>query len=164
MTLIRMSHLICLLLVAIAMALTLAHALELPGKMLLDRDTYLAIQKIYYPGFTIGGAAEPLGIVALLLLLYFAPPDGSRYWWALVAFGALVAMHLIYWFVTHPVNNFWIRDIKLEGLGATFFSLFAPKISSDDWMQLRNVWEYSHVARAALGMISFICLARAIVV
>ena len=56
MTLIRVSHLICLLLVAIAMALTLAHALELPGKMLLDRDTYLAIQKIYYPGFTIGGA------------------------------------------------------------------------------------------------------------
>jgi hypothetical protein len=163
MKLIRAWHLICLFFVAIAKALTLAHALELPGKMLLDRDTYLAVQKIYYPGFTIGGAAEPLGIIALLLLLYLAPPEGNRYWWALTAFGALVAMHLIYWFVTHPVNNFWTRDIKLEGVGVTFFSLLAPKLNGDDWMRLRVVWEYSHAARAVLGMISFVCLARAIV-
>ena len=40
---------------------------------------------------------------------------------------ALVASHLTYWFVTHPVNNFWTKDIELTGLGATFFSLFAPE-------------------------------------
>jgi len=42
-------------LVAVAMALALSHALELPGKMRLDKQTYLAMQPIYYPGFTIGG-------------------------------------------------------------------------------------------------------------
>src|SRR5205809_327776 len=61
------------------MGLSLAHALEYPGKRRLDRETYLKAQTIYYPGFTIGGvfggrqrerrgrrdvAARPLGTVA----------------------------------------------------------------------------------------------------
>jgi hypothetical protein len=55
------------ILVAVAMALSLAHALELPGKMRLGKDTYLAVQQIYYPGFTIDGGAEPLAILALVV-------------------------------------------------------------------------------------------------
>ena len=46
--------------------MALTHALEFPGKMRLDKDIYLAAQTIYYPGFTIGGAAEPLNIIATL--------------------------------------------------------------------------------------------------
>jgi hypothetical protein len=33
-------------LVAVAMSLALAHALELPGKMRLDKQTYIAVQAI----------------------------------------------------------------------------------------------------------------------
>jgi hypothetical protein len=40
---------------AVAMALSLAHALEFPGKLRLGKDAYLAVQQIYYPGFTFGG-------------------------------------------------------------------------------------------------------------
>ena len=47
-------------LVAVAMALSLAHALEFPGKMRLPKEAYLATQTIYYPGFTIGGAGNVL--------------------------------------------------------------------------------------------------------
>ncbi|TIX44521.1 MAG: DUF1772 domain-containing protein, partial [Mesorhizobium sp.] len=46
-----------LLLVAVSMALSLAHALELPGKLRLKEATYRSVQAIYYPGFTIGGFA-----------------------------------------------------------------------------------------------------------
>ncbi|CAN5853005.1 hypothetical protein BH20PSE1_BH20PSE1_12420 [soil metagenome] len=49
------------ILVAVAMALALAHALELPGKMRLDKETYYAMQPIYYPGFTIGGGIGEAG-------------------------------------------------------------------------------------------------------
>jgi hypothetical protein len=49
---------ITLVLVAIAMALSLAHALEFPGKLRLSREHYLAVQTIYYPGFTIGGSGR----------------------------------------------------------------------------------------------------------
>jgi hypothetical protein len=51
------------LFVAVAMALTLAHALELPGKMRLTKEIYFAMQPIYYPGFTIGGFAEPASLI-----------------------------------------------------------------------------------------------------
>jgi hypothetical protein len=40
------------------MALSLAHALEVPGKLRLNKEQYLAVQTIYYPGFTLGGIAE----------------------------------------------------------------------------------------------------------
>src|ERR687895_1371780 len=65
-------------LVAVAMSLSLAHALELPGKMRLDKDTYLAVQDIYYPGFTYGGLGEGLGMVATLVLLLLTPSDSAR--------------------------------------------------------------------------------------
>jgi hypothetical protein len=52
------------LLVAVVMGLTLAHALEFPGKIRLGREEYLVTQAIYYPGFTIGGGiGEVLGII-----------------------------------------------------------------------------------------------------
>jgi hypothetical protein len=56
-------EILTVLVVAVAMALALAHALELPGKLRLTKAQYLAVQPIYYPGFTIGGVAEPLGLL-----------------------------------------------------------------------------------------------------
>lgn len=54
-------HILALLLVSVAMALSLAHALELPGKKRLDKDTYIACQEIYYPGFAAGVWLAMLG-------------------------------------------------------------------------------------------------------
>ena len=48
-------HVLTVVLVSVGMALSLAHALELPGKLRLGREAYLAMQPIYYPGFTYGG-------------------------------------------------------------------------------------------------------------
>lgn len=63
---------VALLLVAVTMGLTLAHALELPGKLRLDKNTYVAVQAIYYPGFTIGGLVGELGgLLVLFALLFF---------------------------------------------------------------------------------------------
>jgi hypothetical protein len=42
----QLLHIFTVILVAIAMALSLAHVLELPGKLRLDRDTYLKVQTI----------------------------------------------------------------------------------------------------------------------
>jgi len=159
---------LAVLVVAIAMALALAHALELPGKMRLSKDDYLAIQPIYYPGFTIGGAAEPVGLILLLLLLVFTPFGIAAFWLTLCAFLALAAMHALYWVAVHPVNNFWLQDFHLQGAGASFF-LFDPLRRSaasgtPDWTELRNQWEYAHVIRAGLGLLSLVLLATAIAV
>jgi hypothetical protein len=46
---------ISVFLVAVAMSMALAHALEFPGKLRLNEQTYRVVQTIYYPGFTVGG-------------------------------------------------------------------------------------------------------------
>jgi hypothetical protein len=157
---------VTLILVAFAMAMALAHVLELPGKLRLSKDEYLVVQTIYYPGFTIGGASEPAGMIALLLLVLFTPAASAAFWLTLGALGALAAAHAVYWTVTHPVNNFWLKDFELKPIGAGFFSFDPLKRSGDsrmpDWTVFRDRWEYSHVVRAGLALLSLTLLATAV--
>jgi hypothetical protein len=158
-------------LVAVVMTPTLAHALELPGKLRLRKEEYLTVQPIYYPGFTIAGAAEPVGVLVLLLLVLVTPIGTAAFWLTLGSFVALLVAHLLYWVLTHPVNNFWLADFKLKDAGAGFFK-FDPfgrskpgeRLATLDWTVLRDRWEYSHVARAVLATLSLILIATAAVV
>jgi hypothetical protein len=153
-------QILSVVLVSIAMALSLAHALEYPGKMRLDRDSYLAMQSVYYPGFTIGGASEPLSIVALFALAAMTPQATAAFWLIVLALLALVAAHAVFWLVTQPVNKYWLIGANLSGLGAAFFGK-APAAQAD-WAALRDRWEYSHLVRAVLSMTAFVLLVVAI--
>lgn len=154
------------MLVALAMALAMAHALELPGKRRLSREQYLATQPIYYPGFTIGGLAEPAAILLMLLLLLLTPAGGAAFWLVVAAFVMLLAMHGAYWLLTHPVNRFWVEDVEMKPLGQRFFGsgllgrLTQPRAS--DWTSLRDRWELSHVVRAGFGLASLVLLVTAV--
>lgn len=148
-------------LVAIGMAMSLAHALELPGKLRLSRDHYIAAQAIYYPGFTIGGFFGEFGaMLATLALLVVTPTGTPRFWLTALAFACLLTMHALYWALTHPVNRFWLKDQALHGAGAAFFDagIAGAPGADQDWTKLRDRWEYSHVARAAFAMAAFILL------
>jgi hypothetical protein len=90
-------------LVAVAMAPALAHLLELPGKLRLSRETYLAVQPIYYPGFTISaGIGETAGPISTAVLLFLSPAGSAAFWLRLVALLGLIGMQAVYWIVTHP--------------------------------------------------------------
>ena len=161
-------QIVTLLLVSISMAMSLAHALELPGKLRLPKDDYLAVQAIYYPGFTIGGMiGEAGGLIATLALLCLTPGGSLAFWLTFAAFACLLAMHAAYWILTHPVNDFWLRETKPQGLGGRFFSLDplgrTPAGAGADWVALRGRWEYSHVLRAGLAMLGFLLLIVAVV-
>jgi hypothetical protein len=166
----KVLQIISIVLVSIAMTPAMAHALELPGKYRLSKSAYFTVQPIYYPGFTLAGTAEPVGMLALLLLVILTPGGTTTFWLTLGALLALLAMHCLYWLLTHPVNNFWLADFELKGLGARFFA-FEPiaraktkaRSATPDWKRLRDRWEYSHVARAGLAFLAFILLASAIV-
>ena len=41
-------QIVTVLIVAVVLAMSLAHVLEYPGKLRLDRDAYFAVQTIYY--------------------------------------------------------------------------------------------------------------------
>ncbi len=164
-------QILTLVLVATSFALPLAHALELPGKLRLRREEYVAVQRIYYPGFTVGGlVGEFGGLVATLLLVIVTPRSTPAFWATLGAFLALLVMHLLYWALTHPVNHFWLADFKLKGSGAAFFG-FDPlrrarrdRSATPDWTALRDRWERSHVVRAVFAALGLVLLAAAVVI
>jgi hypothetical protein len=158
-------QIVSVFLVSVAMSLSLAHALELPGKLRLDKETYCAVQTIYYPGFTFGGLSEGIGIIAVLALVLMTPTKSAAFWWTLIGFVALIAMHAAYWIITHPVNKFWLKDQDLKGASAGFFG-FDPfkrqgrgeRDGEEAWQQLRDRWEHSHVLRAVLSAFALIAL------
>jgi hypothetical protein len=156
-----------LLLVALAMATSMGHALELPGKLRLSRETYLAVQPIYYPGFTIvGGFGELIGMLGTLGLLFATPRDSTAFWLTLSAFLAMALMHAIFWIFTQPVNKTWLRDQDLNRAGAKFFGTDKKqgRAAPRDWTELRDRWEYSHVVRGVLSFVALALLAAAIAV
>jgi hypothetical protein len=161
-------QILTMILVAVAMALALAHALELPGKMRLDKETYYAMQSIYYPGFTIGGISEPAGIILTIILLFLTPMGSAEFWLILAALLGLISMQGAYWLFTHPVNQFWVEGKNLNRLSSGFFSFGTKKSRLEnetrppDWTELRKRWEYSHVARAGFALLSLITLVIAI--
>ena len=160
-------RILTLLLVVLAMTPALAHALELPGKLRLPKDTYIAMQPIYYPGFTIAGVGESLAIISTAILLFATPSGTADFWLTLVALLGLVGMHAAYWILTHPVNKFWLEGEKLSGFGAGFFSFASAGARQDqnrpvNWTDLRDRWEYSHVVRAGLSAVSLVALAVAV--
>ncbi|MGL4622892.1 DUF1772 domain-containing protein [cyanobacterium TDX16] len=154
------------ILIAVALALALAHALELPGKMRLAKETYFAVQPIYYPGFTIGGGiGEFGGLIATIILLFFTPLGSAEFWLTLVALLGLVGMQAIYWLLTHPINQFWLEGENLSGFSAGFFSFGANQSHQSrpvDWKDLRNQWEYSHVVRAGFALVSLVAIVIAV--
>jgi hypothetical protein len=161
-------QILTVIVVAVAMALVLAHALELPGKMRLSKEQYLAVQPIYYPGFTIGGSAEPIGLMLMLVLLVLTPAGSATFWLTAGAFAALLAMHATYWLMTHPVNNFWLKDMTLQRMGSGFFS-FDPlsrtgQSGTLDWKLLRDRWELSHLVRTGFALLSLILLVSAVTI
>lgn len=156
------------ILVASAMAMALAHALELPGKLRLGREEYFVVQRIYYPGFTIGGGiAEIGGIIATFALML---TSGGPVQFRLIAgaLAALLIMQLVFWVMTQPVNKHWLQEVELSSPAKRFFATEGndgtPLPLAEEWTALRNRWELSHVLRAALAMLSLVLLTMAIAI
>jgi hypothetical protein len=140
--------------------LSLAHALEWPGKMRLTREQYLAVQPIYYPGFTYAGICEPVAVVALIALLIFTP--SGTFWLIAAALAAMLTVNAIYWLLTAPVNKVWMRDQKLSGGAQKFFGSGGTE-KSQDWTKLRDRWERSHFYRALAAGTAFLLLSVGLV-
>jgi hypothetical protein len=160
----RFLTILCLMLVAAKFATSLAHVAEMPGKMRLDEATYRAVQGIYYPGFTvIGLVGEFGGMVALAVLLFLTPTGASSFWWTAAALGCLLAGHLVYWLMTHPVNKFWVKDVAMSAPGSAFFSTLSGEgAGAAHWTKLRDRWEVSHAIIAGFATASLFSIAMTV--
>jgi hypothetical protein len=149
------------MLAAVTMSLALAHALELPGKLRLGKEQYLAVQAIYYPGFTIAGIAEIGSPITALLLLILTPRPSLRFWLVLAAFASLVAVQVIFWTLTQPLNKYWLQNTKLSRSATRFFEAGSATAAAD-WTVMRDRWERSHVLRAIASVLALLLLTMAI--
>jgi hypothetical protein len=100
--------------------------------------------------------------------LFLMPWGDASFWLTLVALLGFIGMQTVYWLVTHPVNKFWVVGENLDRFSSSFFSFGANrsrlenKTRPRDWTELRDRWEYSHVARAGFALVSLIALIIAI--
>jgi len=128
-------------LVAVAMALALAHALECPGKMRLSRQMYLATQSIYDPGCTIGGLGAGRGLVTTLVLVLMMPRGTLPFWWSVAGFIVLALMHMVFWTITQPGNRRWFAGGPLTGAARRFFSAGGKKAHGTIDVNQQDQWE-----------------------
>lgn len=151
--------------VAIALALPTAHMLEWPGKLRLSREQYMAMQRVYYPGFAYAGLVEPLNMLLVFILVLQTPVATPASWLRMAALIMLASMHAAYWLVTHPINSVWMAEARLGSVGTRFFGAArAPGeilAAEGDWRRLRQRWEGSHALRAGFGFGALLLLAAA---
>jgi hypothetical protein len=96
--------------------------------------------------------------------LSLTPLGSTEFWLTLVALIGLFSVQAVYWFFTHPVNKFWVEGENLDRFGSGFFafgsnrSRLGNETHPTDWTRLRDRWEYSHLGRAGLALVSLISL------
>jgi hypothetical protein len=158
---------LAILLAALAMAPALAHAFEFPGKKRLGREAYSAVQGVYYPGFTLLGAAEPGGAIGAWISALETPQGTGAFRLTVLAVMGLVGMQAIYWTLVHATNKYWLQSagVALGNAGSGFFGVDpAGATGARDPSRIRDRWEYSHIARTVLAFASFSSLVAAALV
>jgi len=133
MSILRIIQFSSVLCTSLALVPAMAHLLELPNKIRLPRDAYLTVQRIYR-GWQLVGIVVVAALASTLLLLLHA--DGAAFVPASIGFFCVLATQVVFWLITFPVNR------RTRNWTAV----------ADDWIRLRNRWEYSHAASAMLNL------------
>lgn len=126
---------VALMATALALGGALAHAFALPNKIVMSREDYFVAQQIYagWNLFAIVLAVEAVGIVALIIL-YRREPAVRRP--VIVALACLIAAQAVFWSWTFPANAATDQWTRIP----------------ENWAELRDQWEYSHLAGAVLQL------------
>ena len=140
---VRLINLLCAALIA---GIAFCHALELSNKMTLPADTWLNVQQVLYRGF--GAKAGPIevgAVVSSLMLLFLVRKRQVTFIWTLTASVCFVA-GLVLWFRVVNSANLLVDSWTTATLPG-------------NWTQIRDQWEYGHVAHATffiLGLVASI--------
>jgi membrane protein YdbS with pleckstrin-like domain len=110
----------------------LAHLLEANNKMQLSKDEYRVVQQIYR-GWAFLGIILIIGLISTLLLTIQTRHQPFFIWNLLSCICVLATLAIFFVFI-FPVNQ---QTKNWE-------------ILPDNWLQLRNRWEFSHIINAVI--------------
>jgi hypothetical protein len=125
----------------IYMAPALAHLLELPHKMTLDRAGYFTAQQIY-AGWSLFGFVLAAQLLLLLWLAGRVRREPQIFLLVCGTLASLVAAQALFWLFTYPANSATRNWMVVPG----------------NWQALRRNWEYSHAAGALIQLAGFCAL------
>ena len=151
--LLKVWFLITLLLTALLLGTSFAHALEMPAKLHYDAVQWTFLQHTLYQEFAlIGGPIDVAAIFTSVVLAYLV--RGHRLSFLLTVAGAgclMVAFFGSWILVTHPVN-------------AETSTWMTVRAIPSNWSHVRDLWEYSHLARFVLQFLGMTLLTSALIV
>jgi uncharacterized membrane protein len=136
----KTAHFLSLLFLALALGASLAHVYELPNKIGLSADDYLTVQQIYR-GWALLGIAVFGALLSTLALAIMLRGEGKRFFLVLGALLCIVGAQAI---LNQATSNWTLLPAA--------------------WVALRDRWEYSHAAGAALNLAAFILLVLSLLV
>ena len=143
--LLRTMRFLSLVCAALALGLTLAHDLEIPGKERLSGAAWLEVQHSFYGGFAIvGGIAEVLGLITTCVLLYLLRERRVAFGLTLVAAAGFAGMLVLFALGNNPLN--------------VQIATWTPTTLPDTWQQTRDAWDRFHAASSVCAAVAFAAL------
>jgi len=136
---------VALLASALLLGPALAHAFELSNKIGLPREEYFIVQQIYrgWAGFSV---VLVLQVIALLTAAFLARRERRVLIPTVLAILFVLGAQVLFWAYTYPANAATVNWT----------------VQTDNWMRLRRMWEYSHLAGAGLQVLAMACLIVAV--
>ncbi len=130
---------------ALALGLTLAHVLEIPGKRHLSGAEWLRVQQSFYFGYAIVGAiAEVGGLLASLGIVAIERRERMSTIWPVVSAIGFGGMLGTYWLGNRPLND-RIASWTAQTLPA-------------DWSTVRDRWDIAHSISAIFAAVALASL------
>jgi hypothetical protein len=127
-----------------------AHVLELPNKLALDANLWLAVQQHLYRswGPLLGGSTEIGALVTSLILAYARRRSKTVLWPTLISLAGYACMIAIFFVLNLPVN--------------TAVASWTATTLPPNWADFRLRWEAGHAFAFLLSLISLAALIRAL--
>jgi hypothetical protein len=131
--------------VALALAPAMAHLLALPNKINMPREQYLIVQQIYR-GWALLGTVVVGALLSTLALTTVVRKPPKTFVLTLIAFLCMAGTQVLFWTFTFPANQ----------------QTHNWTVLPENWLALRQQWEYSHTASAGLNLVAFVALILAV--
>jgi ribose/xylose/arabinose/galactoside ABC-type transport system permease subunit len=136
---------LCLFFVALALAPAMAHLLALPNKINMPREQYLIVQQIYR-GWALLGTVVIGALLSTLALTIVVRKHPKTFVLTLITFLCIAGTQVLFWTFTFPANQ----------------QTHNWTVLPENWLALRQQWEYSHAASASLNLVAFVALILAV--
>jgi hypothetical protein len=138
-----------LVLSLLAVLAPMAHVLELPNKLSLDGELWLAVQQNLYRGWGpfLGGPVEIGALATSLFLALQRRRIGAESWPMLIASLGYAGMLVAFFALNLPVNM--------------AITSWTPATLPPDWTSYRMRWEIGHALAALLSVISLAAVIQA---